>query len=285
VKEQLGEESKHCRHNRGLPAHPFSSLRIHAIGTLRTFQTPSEDRYVSFRREGAGNPMTDVEPLTQDEYRRLMTRLKFGRANGVDDTWIEALWNRHQAATAADYMERTAIHEAGHAVASHACGFEVPYVAIREDGSGETPFSDSISVSGQTATDARAQVASMLRFAIVATAGHVAEEICWGVCRYPDREIAQQLARRWFEIRSSLSKLDDRDAAALIPKPEAPNLESQLIAIVEHGERKARWVLQRNWEVTCNMAIALKHTMRLEVETLFPLFADVRIGDGLEHES
>jgi hypothetical protein len=228
--------------------------------------------------------MNEHEPLTEDEYREYMDLLKEGSSGDpAKSARSEELWNRHFAHVQLIDFERTAIHEAGHAVVGHALGSETQYLAILDDGNGEALRATPITLGLSQSALPRAKFVELLDYAAMEVAGYVAEEIEWGRARYPEQGVLVRILSRWDRISRQIQELAVKDWVDLLPEPpKEPTLIGVGIAIVQQGEHRAANILRRNWSATRRLADALLDKRRLEGAELVDLIANVRMSDGPE---
>ena len=126
-----------------------------------------------------------------------------------------------------DSIERFAVHEAGHAVVAHALGWTVEFVEPDlPDGSG----GGAMTHQGQLERD---EWELFVEMATVAVAGHVAEEIAFGLAL--PFEVMELRDRAWEEHGVG---------------------DDQLGALVEHAETQARTILTARWETVERLAQA-----------------------------
>ncbi len=219
--------------------------------------------------------MTEFEPLTQDEYDRLMRWSKVGRRLGESGSgWAEALWDRHAATVPQDDVERGAVHEAGHAAVAHACGWTVKSMKLLPNGEGFTTYGIPM------ATNLRERVREVFHTAMAESAGLVAEEVVYNVARYPDRAWYPKVKAAWEDVHSGLEQSHPA-LRALIPSPLADSTEGQVLAFVDEGERLAGRVLARNMDVLSALAENLLERRYLGMADLTALLARAIPGDGL----
>ena len=219
--------------------------------------------------------MTDVQPLTDDEYRQFMRWAIVGRHLGDSgELWAEELWNRHAATVSQDDVRRAATHEAGHAVVAHASGLRVLKVVLHDNGEGCT-YTETPSEGGPLD-----ELVNALHIAMFKLAGSVAEEIEWGRARYPDRDVVGAVMEHFRRRELTLLALRANDVEAVLPGHSGSTIADTVVALVEQGAHMARLVLRRNRCATQRLADAFLGHGSLGATQMSDLLSEVLLGDG-----
>lgn len=216
------------------------------------------------------------ESLSDEDYQWLMYHLKIEAPyTKADKDRCSLLFSRLKHLTGDNWRERTALHEAGHAVVARSCGCGVSRVSLFDDDSGEVPWTSSLSTGSD---NLRSRLIKLLEFAAVVSAGYVSEEIQWGYARCPETQFLGRIAARWQEFAPYAPHLPLEDWKNLVSKSTGVGVVGTWQALIEDGERRAQRILRANWNPTRALADRLLVHNELHGEPLESLLSAVKLS-------
>jgi hypothetical protein len=221
----------------------------------------------------------ETTPLTAEEYAWVMHRAKRGGAEDPTeaDRYLALRRRLRESIPDHEHQERTAYHEAAHAVVTKALGLTVPYVLIRDDDSGEAGWATPLLGAPLTADEA---LQDLLKLATLSAAGYVAEQMKWQYARTPEHGLTAQVCMKLRELSRIEQPMPEGVRAALSFTAGLPIIYAGA-TVVEHHEEPAQAILRANWNTVERLAAELIAHRRIADPELGAILADVEVISGI----
>ena len=211
--------------------------------------------------------------LADDEYTWVMHWAKRGGPDDPDEIsrYRDLCARLNDTISDPEHQERTAYHEAAHAVVAHALRFGVTHASIADNHSGKAHWTAPVKFV-PTPEQARQ---NLLNQATASAAGYVAEQMKWGRGRGAEQGLMNDVTYWLYKLYEIEWPPPERVRSALAGVAGLPIMLAAA-ALVEQQEESAQAILRSNWATVERLAARLLTQRRIEGAELAALLVDVK---------